>query len=82
MCICGYCLQSYYLLSLSKSKEYVFWHYLECDAGTYGERCNETCGNCLDNAICNHVDGNCSTGCAAGYQGILCKMGKPDTLKY
>ena len=62
---------------LSKSKEYVFLHNLECDPGTFGEHCNESCGHCLNNASCNHVDGMCLTGCAAGYQRNLCKMGKP-----
>ena len=48
----------------------------ECDLGTYGDKCNETCGNCLDLNECHHSNGTCLTGCKAGYDGALCKTRK------
>ncbi|XP_078327376.1 uncharacterized protein LOC111113020 isoform X6 [Crassostrea virginica] len=46
---------------------------LECWNGTYGEVCNGTCGHCLANTVCNHVNGTCESGCTPGYQGGFCK---------
>ena len=48
----------------------------ECDLGTYGDKCNETCGNCQDQTKCHHSNGTCLTGCSAGYDGALCKTRK------
>ena len=48
----------------------------ECDLGTYGDKCNETCGNCEDLSECHHGNGTCLTGCKAGYHGTLCKTRK------
>lgn len=44
-----------------------------CNKGFYGEDCNETCGHCHGTNQCHHVNGTCSSGCAAGYQGDNCK---------
>lgn len=46
---------------------------LECDKGSYGLECKETCGHCRDVNQCSNVDGTCITGCAAGFEGNLCK---------
>lgn len=35
-----------------------------------------TCGNCSDGEACDAVNGNCTTGCAAGFHGTLCKEGE------
>lgn len=44
-----------------------------CDRGLYGVDCSESCGNCLDLTQCSSINGNCLTGCVAGYNGDLCK---------
>lgn len=46
----------------------------ECPAGSYGDACNETCGNCRDGNTCDRVNGTCLTGCDAGYEGDLCAI--------
>ena len=48
----------------------------ECDLGTYGDNCNETCGNCLDPTECHHSNGTCLSGCNDGFQGALYKTRK------
>lgn len=45
----------------------------ECDRGSYGVECNETCGHCCDVSQCSNVNGTCLTGCDAGFEGDLCK---------
>ena len=42
----------------------------------FGENCSESCGNCLDGEQCHHVNGTCDNGCAAGWQGEMCRTGK------
>ena len=49
---------------------------LECESGKYGVNCQSTCGNCLVQNQCSHIDGVCSGGCAAGYTGGLCQTSK------
>lgn len=44
-----------------------------CDRGSYGVDCNKSCGNCHDLTQCAFINGNCLTGCVAGYKGDLCK---------
>lgn len=46
-----------------------------CLTGTFGEMCNELCGNCLNDQPCNNVDGFCRNGCAKGFKWDLCKTG-------
>lgn len=49
----------------------------ECDDGTYGYECLNTCsGNCLDGALCDKEAGNCSIGCNPGYMYDNCSKGK------
>lgn len=42
----------------------------------YGVNCVEKCGNCKNNESCDIVNGTCPNGCAAGYNGTVCKDGK------
>lgn len=45
----------------------------ECRPGYYGKRCGHLCnGYCMNNGICNHVDGVCLAGCQDGYIGKHC----------
>ena len=48
-------------------------HHIACENGTFGIDCNQTCGKCLENSVCNRVNGTCGRGCDAGYIGDLCK---------
>ena len=47
----------------------------ECDGGTFGEQCENSCGKCLNNEQCHHINGSCLNGCSPGYQGINCTEG-------
>ncbi|KAK3594319.1 hypothetical protein CHS0354_028699 [Potamilus streckersoni] len=48
----------------------------ECQKGTFGDVCNETCGNCLNGSLsCNSITGQCIDGCERGWSGITCKEG-------
>ncbi|KAL3880531.1 hypothetical protein ACJMK2_032765 [Sinanodonta woodiana] len=48
----------------------------ECQKGTFGDVCNETCGNCLyGNVSCNGTTGQCTEGCQKGWSGETCKEG-------
>lgn len=46
----------------------------ECEIGSYGVDCSETCGHCLDVRQCSNSNGRCRNGCDAGYQGAVCKI--------
>lgn len=48
----------------------------ECKAGEFGQNCTESCGNCVQNEACHHVNGSCLNGCDAGYEGTNCTQGK------
>nr|XP_022308552.1 protein draper-like [Crassostrea virginica] len=45
---------------------------IACD-NAYGLGCREPCGNCLDLKPCDHTNGSCINGCAAGFKGDTCK---------
>ena len=45
---------------------------LACETGKFGQNCSETCGKCFENKPCNHVNGTCAGGCAAGFMTELC----------
>ena len=48
----------------------------ECQSGQYGRNCNETCGHCLGGQDkCSTTNGHCPNGCAAGWEGDVCKTG-------
>ena len=59
----------------TKKKSFFPFVVIVCDQGTFGEDCNDACGNCLDNDGCNHINGTCLTGCKPGFQGSLCQKG-------
>ena len=48
----------------------------ECDVGSYGFNCNNSCGNCLDNTTCEKIKGKCLNGCEPGWRGDVCLTGK------
>ena len=50
--------------------------FIECDKGSFGIDCNETCGYCYEANHCFHTNGTCLSGCIAGFQGDLCKTSK------
>ena len=52
------------------------YFFTACVVGTYGNNCNNTCGNCLNVNDCFHTNGTCLTGCDPGYTGDLCKTRK------
>lgn len=45
----------------------------ECDRGSFGKDCASSCGRCMDNETCHHVNGSCINGCETGFQGLDCK---------
>jgi hypothetical protein len=47
---------------------------LECDAGSYGQGCSMTCGDCRDGAPCDSVNGTCPDGCSVGRRGDKCDV--------
>ena len=47
----------------------------ECENNTYGYKCREVCGNCLDLKPCNHINGSCLGACKPGFQGDKCVKG-------
>lgn len=49
---------------------------LDCDIGTYGNECNNTCGHCINEDDCFYTNGTCLNGCDSGYLGALCKTCK------
>ena len=46
--------------------------FLECEGGKYGRNCMLDCGMCLNKEACDGVNGECQSGCAAGYSGETC----------
>lgn len=48
-------------------------YFLDCNIGSYGIDCEDSCGLCRDVNQCSHINGTCLTGCDAGYQGTMCK---------
>ena len=52
-----------------------FLFFKECKDNTYGERCIEICGNCLNGQPCDHINGNCPNGCDKGTYGDKCDKG-------
>ena len=53
------------------------WHtFINCMNGTYGNNCSNTCGHCLNDGHCFHVNGTfpLHLGCDSGYTGDLCNI--------
>lgn len=58
-----------------KTKAHCFFEWMllfltivECNSGTYGENCTYQCGECINDMICDHVNGKCSEGCKPGWK--------------
>lgn len=47
-----------------------------CAENYFGWKCQQQCGNCKNGDVCNHVTGICPTGCAEGWIGSRCNIGK------
>lgn len=48
---------------------------IECMVGFYGDKCNSSCGHCLNNTACHHITGVCNQQCEPGYQAPNCTEG-------
>lgn len=48
----------------------------ECVAGRFGSNCDQKCGMCMSNAVCDYRSGTCPQGCAEGWAGAKCQLGK------
>lgn len=57
----------------SKKNEHFFVS--ECLDQTYGQECQQICGNCKNKEPCHHVNGSCPDGCDNGYYGNKCNLG-------
>ena len=45
---------------------------IECAGEMFGQNCKKSCGKCLNNEQCHHINGSCLNGCNPGYHGINC----------
>ena len=54
---------------------YNTWYFTECESGTYGRKCENSCGHCVNQTDCFHINGTCLKGCGTGYLGNECKTG-------
>jgi hypothetical protein len=52
---------------------YGYFHFVACEAGKYGQDCQNTCGNCI--GTCDSQTGVCSLGCKPGWVGSKCIEG-------
>ncbi|KAL4217937.1 hypothetical protein ACF0H5_022676 [Mactra antiquata] len=50
----------------------------DCDAGSYGNKCNNRCGHCDGDHSCNQQTGVCNHGCLNGFQGDMCTLNCKD----
>lgn len=48
---------------------YIFFLFciLECDLNMFGKKCISNCGYCVNNEMCNYIDGKCMNGCVNGF---------------
>ena len=54
--------------------------YVECDSGTYGVNCEESCGEFCEDKNCDHKDGKCS--CTTWGLGDICDHGISKLILY
>ena len=48
---------------------------LACSPGFYGQRCSQSCPQCLhSDGACHHISGHCE--CLTGFYGSLCNQGE------
>nr|XP_034321715.1 protein draper [Crassostrea gigas] len=46
----------------------------KCKEGWFGENCSQLCSrHCRNDAVCNHVTGQCYKGCNSGWTGYMCE---------
>ena len=49
----------------------------DCSNGYFGYDCGTPCSeNCLNNTICDRINGSCLNGCKDGYRGENCNLSK------
>lgn len=53
---------------------FVCCYILVCDNGMFGINCDSKCGYCLENVMCNYLNGCCYNGCVLGYLGDFCNI--------
>ena len=44
-----------------------------CNMGSYGDNCDDTCGQCLIGSTCDTTTGHCLSGCTTWWVGDKCK---------
>ena len=55
----------------------------ECPHGFFGDQCLKICSKyCSNNLKCNHISGDCFSGCKDGYLGRNCSEGKHLSIIY
>lgn len=57
----------------------ILFPFTECIPGHFGPNCDQRCGVCKDNEACDYRNGACPQGCAEGWTGSTCQMGKQIT---
>ncbi|XP_062610203.1 multiple epidermal growth factor-like domains protein 10 [Saccostrea cucullata] len=70
-----YCKDDFILTKVSNESNISF---IECDGGSFGLNCTQSCGNCFRKEQCHHVNGTCFNGCNKGYQGDTCTQVCPN----
>ena len=61
-----------YLLSVSLFEDACNYISIACLPGYYGNDCNNQCGKCAGNAVCDSHSGNCSRGCRENWLAPKC----------
>lgn len=55
----------------------LFFIFVECSLGFFGDKCKNKCSRyCLNNDSCDHISGVCPRGCIDGYNGSRCNKCK------
>ena len=81
--MCNYEHDPLSLLELDKNVEKCIdshFFLIACTDDFYGPGCVQTCGECLDNDLCDKINGECPNGCQPGFQGQTCKEGKKSII--
>lgn len=61
----------------ANKKKWLTFVYVVCSPGHFGLHCKEICsGHCINNELCDHVNGLCTRGCMDGYIGGHCNICK------
>lgn len=63
----------YFLYYLNINVVYIFLFKIGCLLGYYGLDCKDNCsGYCINNELCDYINGVCLSGCKDGYIGVCC----------